>query len=357
MLSYSEVKKLVDYVKQYPKLVSVAKMDYLIKLNYTTEAIYAERWNPYLMTCRGIIIDTRTYDVIAHPFDKFFNDHEYVRMGIRIPVEMRYWITEKLDGVLIIPYHYENKLCFSTRGSFRNEFIDKAYAIATFKDLPLTEYSFMFELISPGFSKGDFLVTHYDHEALVLVGVRSHRTGLLLTPPEVVALARQHRLEYYQIFENTYDQIKDLQNRIAGSTLEGWVIFFENQFLLKVKRSEYLNLFRIIKNINAKTILKILLENAYGEFIKSVPEELRSTVQTLCDRITQQRNARVAEVLAIFEAIPQEIKQDRKQFFLYISEHVPRKFFKYLAQYWQTRTEIDLHPHFYREMLTQKESK
>lgn len=355
MLTYSEVQRLLDYVKQYSQLVSIVKMDYLVKLNYTTDAVYAERWNSYLMKCRGIIIDTRTYEVVTHPFDKFFNDYEYMKLGIQIPVEMRYWITEKLDGVLIIPYYYENKLCFSTRGSFQNEYIDKAYAIAMFKDLPLTEYSFMFELISPGFSKGDFLVTHYDDEALVLVGVRDHSTGLLLTPPEVVALARQRKLEHYQIFENTYDQIKALQNIISGSTLEGWVIFFENQFLLKVKRSEYLNLFRIIKNINVKTVLKLLLENTYEVFIKLVPEELQSTVQNLCDSITQQRNARIKEILTIFEAIPQEIKQDRKQFFLYISDRVPRKFFKYLAQYWQTRTATDLYPYFYRELLTQRE--
>ena len=146
-VSYENLKKLIDYAKTNPKLIKIYSMGKLLKLNYTTHCMYKGVWNEYTTFSRGIIIDSDTYELIANPFPKFFNEFEYKNKNIRIPYELPYWITEKLDGVLIIPFNYKNKLYFSSRGSFNNEYIEKAEKIAPFDELP-EKFTFMLDYLA-----------------------------------------------------------------------------------------------------------------------------------------------------------------------------------------------------------------
>ena len=45
----------------------------LVLFNYTAKAQYAGRWNFFERVSRGLILNWRTGEVVARPFDKFFN--------------------------------------------------------------------------------------------------------------------------------------------------------------------------------------------------------------------------------------------------------------------------------------------
>lgn len=330
-----KVSELINYANENPELISMEKKGQLVKLNYTKHTQYHEIWNKYTIVSRGIIIDTRNNQIIAHPIDKFYNDFELEKKHIEIPYRLKYWITEKLDGIMIVPYRDDDgDLKFSTRGVFDNEFTEKAYKIATFKDLPLEEYSFIFELISPEYSTGAFLVTRYEKDALVLVGVRDKVTDELLTPLEVVKIANKYNLHRYQIYDNTLNGIQELKTRVIGSTLEGWVIFFENKFLMKVKRTEYFNIFRAINQINYKTVLKTIMNNNYDNFIMTVPEEIRETIEKMHHIIEKGWKKQFNYILSIYQSIPEQVRIDRKAFFLYLMKELP-KFYNYLSLYYK----------------------
>lgn len=354
-MSFSKefIHDLIMYAQQNRKIVSTTRLDYLIKLNYTNECQYENIWNHFTIISRGIIIDTNSSTIVAHPFNKFFNEFEYEKQGITIPLTPTYWITEKLDGTLIIPYRHHNELRLSSRGSFKNEYIEKAYQIMTFKDLPIEQYTFMFELISPEYSQGGFLVTKYDKEELILVGMRNNSTGQLLPPPEVIRIAHQYNLHPFTIVSNSINELKISQTKKDGSSLEGWVIFFDYQdgFLVKMKRLEYLNLFRALKNINMKSILKTLINNQFEEFLKSIPEELVQMVQEIYKTIQLQFNQRFIEIKQIFDSIPENIKQDQKDYSLYIIKHYPSHLLPYLYQYKSVQNKDAIQKQFYYELL------
>jgi RNA ligase len=350
-LEMIDVEALLKYANANRKMISVVTYGNLVKLNYTQECQNKKIWNEHTLISRGIIVNKETNQVEQHPFNKFFNEFEYLAMGTHIPFGLKYWVTEKLDGVLIVPYRVDGELRFSTRGSFANEYIDKATEIAPFTDLPVDQYTFMFELISPSYSQATFLVTKYDHDALVLVGARNNQTDLLLSPPEVIALAHTYHLPVYQTFDWSFDIVKQQQEERHNSTEEGWVVFFENGFLVKMKRMEYLQLFRAINQISLKKIVELLRDGLFESFLASLPEELVKTAIDLRVDIDQQFSEKCNEVIAEFNAIPEEVKTDQREFSLYIIQHCPQNLLKYLYLYKSTLSTEELHPMFYKECL------
>lgn len=345
------IQTLVDYAIKHPQLILIDKKDDLMKLNYTKKTIYNNLWNQYTIVCRGIIIDATNYEIIAYPFDKFFNAWEYKQRKVNIPYHLNYWVTEKLDGVLIIPYQYKDRLAFSSRGKFDSEYSKYAKKIATFDNLPLEDYTFIFELISPKFSRGNFLVIEYEKADLVLIGVRNKKKNLLLTPPEVIKIAENLNLTHFAIVDYDIKKIEKLQRDYSRSKKEGWVVFFQNRFLLKIKRLEYLDLVKAKTNLNYKTLLKKLPNKKdYNSFLSLLPEELKKTAEIMEKNIKRKRDKELHPILKIFTSIPKEIKEDQSRFFQYIREK-HRSIFRELAKYFHTGSPKNLYPIIYRKEL------
>jgi hypothetical protein len=52
--------------------VNVTERGDLLLFDYTTRAHIANRWNFFERVCRGLIINKKTGEIVARPFDKFF---------------------------------------------------------------------------------------------------------------------------------------------------------------------------------------------------------------------------------------------------------------------------------------------
>jgi RNA ligase len=72
----------------------------LILFDYKSSVQWDNRWNWFERVSRGLILDTRTGEVVARPFDKFFNWGENGVIPDSLPVEA----VDKLDGSLGILY-------------------------------------------------------------------------------------------------------------------------------------------------------------------------------------------------------------------------------------------------------------
>ena len=81
--------------------------------NYTNKTQWEKHWNDWTLRCRGLIMDEK-YNIIARPFEKFFNLGEIDHDIPNLPFE----VTEKMDGSLIIWFsrglnrleNFENKI-------------------------------------------------------------------------------------------------------------------------------------------------------------------------------------------------------------------------------------------------------
>ena len=97
--------------------VRVAREGDLLMFAYTPAAQYAGRWNAFERMSRGLILDATTGEVVARPFDKFYNWDE----GGRTSDTTFDYVMEKVDGSLIICFHHGGRWRAATRGSFTSD--------------------------------------------------------------------------------------------------------------------------------------------------------------------------------------------------------------------------------------------
>jgi RNA ligase len=112
--------------------VTVRRYDDLLIFSYNAMAQYAEEWNFFERISRGLIINYKTGEIVARPFDKFFNWGE----GGRFPAAPIVAISEKLDGSLGILYRHGGRYKISTRGKldsqqslWATEFLNQHYSL------------------------------------------------------------------------------------------------------------------------------------------------------------------------------------------------------------------------------------
>src|SRR5262249_21253305 len=102
--------------KQYGN-VTVKKHGDLLIFNYNTMAQYEGRWNFFEQVSRGLIINWKTGEIVARPFDKFYNWMEGGRRAKGHIVA----ITEKLDGSLAVLLRTPEGYRISTRGEITSK--------------------------------------------------------------------------------------------------------------------------------------------------------------------------------------------------------------------------------------------
>ena len=88
--------------------------------NYSQATQYEGKWDEVTLSCRGVITDDETGEVIVKPFSKFFNYEEIPNEVPWLSSEYAY-IQDKMDGSLGILFNYRGEWIMSTRGSFTSE--------------------------------------------------------------------------------------------------------------------------------------------------------------------------------------------------------------------------------------------
>jgi RNA ligase len=94
--------------------VTVRKSGQLLIFNYNTMAQYEARGNFFELVSRGLIINANTGEIVARPFDKFFNWFEGGRRAKGHMIS----VTEKVDGSIGILYRAAEGYRVATRGHF-----------------------------------------------------------------------------------------------------------------------------------------------------------------------------------------------------------------------------------------------
>lgn len=327
-----DFRALVEYARTNPKLIkTVGHQNFpnILKLNYTKGCQYGRQWNEWTTLARGVVVDSSTGKPLAFPFRKFFNlgERDETRPE-NLPRDQKYWITEKYDGVLIVPFRTDSQTLISSRGHFRNQFVDLAAKIAKekyggFENLDLENHTYMFELIAPTFNRENFLVTKYETEDLILIGVRDMRDFNLLAPPKVAELARSKGLTPYDVHDLRFEDLVNFKDRVDGSLREGWVTQYESGLMLKVKRLEYLKYLSAMLGISHKNTCDSMLNGTLETLLRELPEELGSQVSVLATEINAEKERRKVDVLCAWQEIQGKNLQTRKDFSLYVIKEFP----------------------------------
>lgn len=264
-------------IKEYPEAYPARMV-----LNYCQ--IESPKSHPYVMQSRGVVL-TEDFDVLALPFDRFFNFGEVENHENRIDWSKAECI-EKVDGSLIKIYWDGLKWCIATRGTAFAESDVNGFPL-TFKDLVLRALgceddkafqlkcmfnltfnkTYLFEVTA----RENRVVTRYEGYTLWWLGTRCNSTGRFENHDDCVVklgskLPRKFKFDTTENCMNTAQSLPDLQ--------EGYVIYQDGVPVCKIKSPAYVAVHHIkSEGLNPKRIAQLVLANEQGEYLTYFGED------------------------------------------------------------------------------------
>lgn len=277
---------------------------------YTKRAMFDRQWNNETMTCRGLIVDENSGEVLARPFKKFFNYGEPSAPTFN-PED---WVTvyDKVDGSLGIAYDTPNGPAIATKGSFISEQAKHATELLRSK-YPMYQTddycTDLFEIIYPDnrivLDYGETDELRYLGSIVVDTG-DNYWNGLLMTqygiPKNMCIMSGR--------FDGVMSAI-DLNRHNA----EGVVLLNDDTGQrLKVKQEDYLELHKVMTGLNERQIWEWLSEGKESdEILANLPEELHDWAWEVIIAIEREYNDIAYPLNKAFD-YAFDLAEDRKHF-------------------------------------------
>ncbi len=237
--------------------------------NYSQKAQYDRVWNEWTLACRGLILD-ENYQVVARPFQKFFNLGEHENQDIpNEPFE----VFEKMDGSLGILYWLDNKPLIATRGSFASEQSQVATEMLHTQYVDVIPHldkskTYLFEIIYP---ENRIVLDYGNERKLVLLAIVDTETGIE---------EELNNIGFEMV--NRYDRLNDLSKlkEMEVENKEGFVVRYKNGYRLKIKFEEYQRIHRIVTQVSTLNIWEYLKEGQdLLPILDRVPDEFYDWVK------------------------------------------------------------------------------
>jgi RNA ligase len=255
---------------------------------YSDSCVYEKGWNDITMLARGVILDPANKRVVATPFPKFFNVGEKADTIPDLPFET----FEKLDGSLIILFHYKGEWRTATKGSLGSD--QAKWATAQIRDHDLsaldTETTYLAEAVYPE----NRIVVHYSYTGLVLLGAY-RGDGAEVGYDELVALGG--RLGWRVAKRYSFTSVSELLAlaKTLPPSEEGFVLRFSNGLRLKVKGDEYCRIHRLVSRLTPLAMWEAMQA---GDDLEAIRRQLPEEFWADFDNIIAILQRHVAELIA-----------------------------------------------------------
>lgn len=264
--------------------------------SYTSKAVIERRWNDVTRQARGIVFNGSN-QVVARPFDKFFNLGEMAESSLTRLPSGQPELAEKHDGSLVIVFWDGRQWRCCTRGAFDNIQCTWAREWLKAADKRLDPpYTYMFELVAPW----NRIVTPYHVEDMILIGMRHTERGGDFSYAELDDVAREDGLTPCKWHRGAISSI-DL-SRSPSLTKEGYVARFDNGLRVKLKFADYLRLHRLMTVLSPRSVWQDIKDG--NPVPASVPHEFRSWYHSRAAEVYQCMADYESEARAAYLAAP-----------------------------------------------------
>lgn len=286
-------------------------------LNYTAAAQYDHRWNNVTRQTRGLIYNPVTYEVVARPWEKFFNIDQ---VETPTPAQGAAMIrSTKFDGSLGVLYWdwtagLDGDWAVATRGSFesdqavhatawlRNELARQREEFNEAYQFNVGEFSnpfrtYLFEIVYP---ENRIVVDYGDRDDLVLLDVIDNETGKSdLTKFD--ELIWNSKAEKTLVSGGFYDTI--FSDIPEGE--EGFVLYWPHTGVrAKVKAARYIELHRIVFGLSEKTIWQQIADGReIDDIVADIPDEFYDFVDATYTKLKAKQVEVYAEILDAWNEI------------------------------------------------------
>ena len=255
---------------------------------------------------RGLILNSKTGEIVARPFDKFFNWQE----GNRTSTAKIKTITNKMDGSLGILYRQDGQYKVSTRGSFTSDqaiwatdFLNKNHNLTQLSN----ELTLLFEIIYP---KNRIVINYNGKQGLVLLAARNRFTGEYLDFNEVKKIALVHHFEVPNVSQINSIQDLTLVLPILSGNEEGFVVEFEDGQRFKFKGNEYKKLHKMISGLSFKNTVEAMKKNEIDQIKGVIPDEFLIEFDSWVAEIEETIKNFKQEVKEAFDKLPKDTRKD-----------------------------------------------
>lgn len=291
-LSVDDALKMLD--EKFGVLSKKHPVDSRVILDY--DQIRADKKDDVVRECRGLVLDTKDWSLVARGFRRFFNAGEVRQEDIKFNWDNEVVVTHKEDGSFFLLYFYDGLWRTNTRFSFAEHNIS---------DFPFTwnelfklgfnyelcdslnkEYSYVFEVCS----RYNKIVRDYQEPQVFLLSAFNGEIELNFhaVQSEAISLGVQTPVE------ESFDDISKVQAYIAkiaeeDHTFEGVVVRDVHNNRLKVKSDFYIRLHRLNNNgniTNIKNIIPLIVSGESEEVLIYFPE-LKNIVSSLESKINK----------------------------------------------------------------------
>jgi len=292
---------------------------------YSQFCTYSGEWNEVTTASRGLILHSETGEIIARPFQKFFNYSEG-----KTPSELMVGdvhVTEKLDGSLGIGFvNPDGELEISTAGGFQSE--QAAHASEVYNERykgewePREGVTYMWEIIYP---ENRIVVDYGDEDDLYLLGAVDIASGKSYTVDELP--------EWKWKKAKTYDGFESMEavvNAPERSNAEGYIVHFKDTGAkVKFKHEEYVRVHRIATGLSEYTLHDLLAnggQDKIEEYRKYAPEEFLEFIDVSVAKLEKQYSDEESRIKKAYESFVKSLPADvdQKSFALAVHKDVPK---------------------------------
>ena len=227
--------------------------DGIASYNFTREAFFSQKWNKLTTTARGLFVDTKSNQVVARSYSKFFEAEQHPSTQWRnLEKKLVFPVTAYLkeNGFLGIVSVWNDQLFVASKSTNQGDYALNFQRILNNKVNcdKLKEYlkknncSAIFECVDP---YNDPHIIEYINEKVVLLDiVQNDFTSTFKSYDEVFKLAKEigcKPKDMCKIF-NTFEELKSFVeafDKDDKNEIEGFVFVDQNHFMLKYKTPYY----------------------------------------------------------------------------------------------------------------------
>lgn len=268
----------------------------LVIFTYGRKCVSEQAWDGVTTKCRGLIVREDTDEIIARPFEKFFNYgdpqaglqlaggrtiEEDAAPGSSCIFNEPDTIFEKVDGFLCTLYEWEGKKYVASKGSFDSP--HAKWATATYvlgQKAKLHEWPEGYTPVFEGVTKNLRIVVDYgDREELVLIGLVNIETGEELNCESLEIWAKANGFTTPKARPGETFPLKKAAEVVLDPTVknvEGFVAVWYRPgmtpFRLKLKYQDYLRIHRLVTGVSPKRVLEALM-NGWTSELKEWTDE------------------------------------------------------------------------------------
>lgn len=278
---------MLDKFYNHPNVIH-SEWEDLVIFTYSRECQYDRIWDEVTRAARGIIFNKMTGELVARPFNKFFNLGEMLETSIQNLPDLPFSATTKVDGSLAIVYLYKDLYRIATKGSFHSE--QAQWATRWLHNNVDTSKlkkgkTYLFEAIYDE----NKIVIEYDFEGLVLLGVIDINTGSEMPYDDLVgeASALGVRLVEQETGFNKIDELYTYCKALPPNK-EGFVVTFANGLKLKIKGDSYCKIHKMLSRMTPLAFWEawdLSLRDIPKDYLSQLPDEFRELTDTLYQQI------------------------------------------------------------------------